>query len=118
MTRTGQRSGRGTTGIDASGADKEEILLSPNELVVAIKLRRVLHALVTRQAIDLLPERLNKTRNNTDFLVQIAKTTPGDWPPRPGERRNYILRRLHPVTHRGSSAALDGPGFGPNRGDG
>ena len=64
--------------VDQSSTRKEEILLSPDELVVTIKLRRVLHALETQQAIDLLLDRLKKTRNNIEFLMQIAKTTPGD----------------------------------------
>ena len=52
-------------------------VLSPDELAVTVKLRRVLHALEPQQAIDLLLDRLRKTRTNTEFLMQIAKTTPG-----------------------------------------
>ncbi|TAM86254.1 MAG: transcription termination factor Rho [Jatrophihabitans sp.] len=63
--------------VDQSSTRKEEILLGPDELAVTIKLRRVLHALEPQQAIDLLLDRLRKTRNNTEFLMQIAKTTPG-----------------------------------------
>jgi transcription termination factor Rho len=63
--------------VDQSGTRKEEILLPPDELAVTIKLRRVLHALETQQAIDLLLDRLRKTRTNIEFLMQIAKTTPG-----------------------------------------
>jgi transcription termination factor Rho len=63
--------------VDQSGTRKEEILLSPDELAVTIKLRRVLHALESQQAIDLLLDRLKKTRTNLEFLMQIAKTTPG-----------------------------------------
>jgi len=63
--------------VDQSGTRKEEILLSPDELGVTIKLRRVLHALEAQQAIDLLLDRLRKTRTNYEFLMQIAKTTPG-----------------------------------------
>ena len=64
--------------VDQSSTRKEEILLSPDELAVTIKLRRVLHALDPQQAIELLLDRLRKTRNNVEFLMQIAKTTPGD----------------------------------------
>jgi transcription termination factor Rho len=64
--------------VDQSGTRKEEILLSPDELAVTIKLRRVLHALESQQAIDLLLDRLKKTRTNLEFLMQIAKTTPGE----------------------------------------
>ncbi|MGH8860275.1 MAG: transcription termination factor Rho [Jatrophihabitantaceae bacterium] len=63
--------------VDQSSTRKEEILLAPDELAVTIKLRRVLHALDSQQAIDLLLDRLRKTRTNTEFLMQIAKTTPG-----------------------------------------
>ena len=63
--------------VDQSSTRKEEILLSPDELAVVIKLRRVLHALEPQQAIDLLLDRLKKTRTNVEFLMQIAKTTPG-----------------------------------------
>jgi len=63
--------------VDQSSTRKEEILLSPDELAVTIKLRRVLHALESQQAIDLLLDRLKKTRTNLEFLMQIAKTAPG-----------------------------------------
>jgi transcription termination factor Rho len=63
--------------VDQSSTRKEELLLSPDELAVTIKLRRVLHALDSQQALDLLLDRLRKTRNNLEFLMQIAKTTPG-----------------------------------------
>jgi transcription termination factor Rho len=63
--------------VDQSSTRKEELLLSPDELAVTIKLRRVLHSLEQQQAIDLLLDRLRKTRTNLEFLMQIAKTTPG-----------------------------------------
>jgi transcription termination factor Rho len=63
--------------VDQSGTRKEEILLPPDELSVVIKLRRVLHALEPQQGIDLLLDRLKKSRTNIEFLMQIAKTAPG-----------------------------------------
>jgi len=63
--------------VDQSSTRKEELLLSPDELAVTIKLRRVLHSLEPLQAIELLLDRLRKTRTNIEFLMQIAKTTPG-----------------------------------------
>ena len=63
--------------VDQSSTRKEELLLSPDELAVTIKLRRVLHSLEPQQAIDLLLDRLRKTRTNYEFLMNIAKTTPG-----------------------------------------
>jgi transcription termination factor Rho len=64
--------------VDASGTRKEEILLSPDELVIVYKLRRVLHALDPLQGIELLLDRLKKSRTNYEFLMQIAKTTPNE----------------------------------------
>jgi transcription termination factor Rho len=62
--------------VDASSTRKEEILLSRDELQVTWKLRRVLAALEDQQAIELLLDRLRKTRTNVDFLMQVQKTTP------------------------------------------
>ncbi len=62
--------------VDASSTRKEEILLSRDELQVAWKLRRVLSALEDQQAIELLLDRLRKTRTNVEFLMQVQKTTP------------------------------------------
>ncbi len=64
--------------VDASGTRKEELLLSPEELGVIYKLRRVLHALDSQQGIELLLDRLKQSRTNYEFLMQIAKTTPGE----------------------------------------
>jgi transcription termination factor Rho len=62
--------------VDASSTRKEEILLSRDELQVTWKLRRVLAALEDQQAIELLLDRLRKTRTNGEFLMQVQKTTP------------------------------------------
>jgi len=62
--------------VDQSSTRKEELLLSPDELAVTVKLRRVLHALDNQQAIDLLLTQLRKTRTNIEFLMQVAKNTP------------------------------------------
>jgi transcription termination factor Rho len=64
--------------IDPSGTRKEEILLAPDELAIVIKLRKVLHALDSQEALNLLLDRLKKTRTNIEFLMQIAQTTPGE----------------------------------------
>ncbi|MDQ6875366.1 MAG: transcription termination factor Rho, partial [Actinomycetota bacterium] len=63
--------------VDASGTRKEELLLSPEELSIVIKLRRVLHALDPQQALELLLDRMRKTSTNAEFLMQIQKTTVG-----------------------------------------
>ncbi|TCP54805.1 transcription termination factor Rho [Tamaricihabitans halophyticus] len=60
-----------------SSTRKEELLLAPDELAVTHKLRRVLHALDSQQAIDLLLDRLRKSKTNIEFLMQVSKTAPG-----------------------------------------
>lgn len=62
--------------VDASGTRKEEILLGSDELAIVWKLRRVLHALDSQQAIELLLDKMRKTQSNAEFLLQIQKTTP------------------------------------------
>jgi transcription termination factor Rho len=63
--------------VDPSGTRKEEILLDREELAIVWKLRRVLHALDSQQAIELLLDKMKQTKSNAEFLMQIAKTTPG-----------------------------------------
>ncbi|MFE2430852.1 transcription termination factor Rho [Streptomyces sp. NPDC059373] len=63
--------------VDSSATRKEEILLNPEELAIVWKLRRVLHALDSQQAIELLLDKMKQTKSNAEFLMQIAKTTPG-----------------------------------------
>ncbi|WP_049575485.1 transcription termination factor Rho [Nocardiopsis sp. SBT366] len=63
--------------VDASSTRKEEILMSPEELNVVWKLRRVLHALDTQQAIELLLDKMKESKSNAEFLMQIQKTTVG-----------------------------------------
>ncbi len=57
--------------IEASGTRKEELLLSPDELVVTHRLRRALQARDGRQATDYLLEYLRKTRTNAEFLSHL-----------------------------------------------
>ncbi len=63
--------------IDASGTRKEEILMGTEELNIVWKLRRVLHALDSQQALELLLEKMKGTKSNTEFLMQIQKTIVG-----------------------------------------
>jgi transcription termination factor Rho len=64
--------------VDASGTRKEEILMAPEELRVVWQLRRVLHALDTQQALELLIEKMKETKSNAEFLLQVQKTTVSD----------------------------------------
>jgi transcription termination factor Rho len=63
--------------VDASSTRKDEILLSQDELAVTHKLRRVLAALDAQQSLELLQDRLRKNKTNIEFLMTVAKTTPG-----------------------------------------
>ena len=61
--------------VDASGTRKEELLMAPEELQIVWKLRRVLHALDSQQALELLLSKMKETKSNAEFLLQIQKTT-------------------------------------------
>ena len=61
--------------VNPSGTRREEILLAPEELKIMWKLRRVLSALDAQQSIELLLDRLKKTRSNYEFLVQVQQTS-------------------------------------------
>ncbi|MEN0137629.1 MAG: transcription termination factor Rho [Rhodococcus sp. (in: high G+C Gram-positive bacteria)] len=63
--------------VNPSGTRKDELLLSPDEAAVLHKLRRVLSGLDSHQAIDLLIDRLKKSKSNLEFLMQVSKTAPG-----------------------------------------
>ncbi|MDE1667992.1 transcription termination factor Rho [Nocardia gipuzkoensis] len=63
--------------VNPSGTRKDELLLNPDEAAVLHKLRRVLSGLDSHQAIDLLIDRLKKSKNNLEFLMQVSKTAPG-----------------------------------------
>jgi transcription termination factor Rho len=62
--------------VDPSGTRKEEILMPREELQITWKLRRVLHALETQQALELLLDRMKKTKSNAEFLMQVQQTMP------------------------------------------
>ncbi len=63
--------------VNLSSTRKDELLMSPDEAAVLHKLRRVLSGLDSHQAIDLLIDRLKKSKNNLEFLMQVSKTAPG-----------------------------------------
>ncbi|MDA1361521.1 transcription termination factor Rho [Glycomyces luteolus] len=64
--------------VHQSSTRKDELMMSPEEQAVMLKLRRVLSSLDPQQAIDLLIDRLKKTQTNAEFLMQIVKNTPGE----------------------------------------
>ena len=61
--------------VNNSGTRREEILLAPEELKIMWKLRRVLAALDTQQGVELLLDRLRKTKSNYEFLMQVQQTS-------------------------------------------
>ncbi|QKT11026.1 transcription termination factor Rho [Rhodococcus sp. W8901] len=63
--------------VNLSSTRKDELLMSPDEFAVVHKLRRVLSGLDSHQAIDLLVDRLKKSKSNIEFLMQVSKTAPG-----------------------------------------
>ena len=63
--------------IGDSGTRKDELLMSPDEHAVMVKLRRVLSALDDQQAIDLVLTQLKKNKTNIEFLMQVSKNAAG-----------------------------------------
>ncbi|MCT1605161.1 transcription termination factor Rho [Dermacoccus nishinomiyaensis] len=61
--------------VNNSSTRREEILLSGEELKIMWKLRRVLAALDQQQAVELLIDRLKKTKSNVEFLMQVQQTS-------------------------------------------
>jgi transcription termination factor Rho len=57
--------------INRSGTRKEELLLHPDELERIRALRRVLADMHPTEAMELLTNRLRKTRNNAEFLLSM-----------------------------------------------
>lgn len=63
--------------VNASGTRREENLLSPEEVKIMWRLRRVLSGLDTQQALELLTGKIKETQSNVEFLMQVQKTTLG-----------------------------------------
>jgi len=61
--------------IEASGTRKEELLFDQTELTQVWKLRRVLLALESGAALELLIDRLKTTKSNAEFLAEVAKSS-------------------------------------------
>ena len=60
--------------IESSGTRREELLFERAELQEVWKLRRVLLALESGAALELLIDRLKSTKSNAEFLASIAKS--------------------------------------------
>jgi transcription termination factor Rho len=63
--------------VEASGTRKEERLMSSEELTLVYRLRRVLHALESGAALELLIDKIRQTKSNEQFLREISKVPEG-----------------------------------------
>lgn len=57
--------------ISKSGTRREELLLDPREMELVYRLRKVLSEMNMIEAIELLKNRLSKTRSNAEFLMTL-----------------------------------------------
>ena len=57
--------------IEKSGTRREELLLHPDELERVWKLRRVLNGVSSVEAMELMLNKLKKTKNNIEFLMSL-----------------------------------------------
>ena len=57
-----------------SGTRREELLLDENELRMVWTMRRMLSAVGPNEGIELLMQRLGKTKDNAEFLVALSKS--------------------------------------------
>nr|WP_302183809.1 transcription termination factor Rho [Rothia santali] len=63
--------------VKESSTRREENLLSPEEIKIMWRLRRVLAGLDQQQALEVLTTKLRDTPTNVQFLLQVQKTTLG-----------------------------------------
>ena len=61
--------------IQKSGTRKEELLLDKNDLNRVWVLRKVLNPLSSVEAMELLLEKIGKTKSNAEFLSSMQKMT-------------------------------------------
>ena len=64
--------------VSESSTRREENLLSPDEVKIMWKLRRVLSGLEQEQGLDLLLKKIKETQSNAEFLMLTQKTTLGN----------------------------------------
>ena len=64
--------------VNESSTRREENLLSPDEVKIMWKLRRVLSGLEQEQGLDLLLKKIKETQSNAEFLMLTQKTTLGN----------------------------------------
>jgi len=59
--------------IKRSNTRREELLIHPDELQRIWVLRKALNELSSVEALELLVEKLSKTKNNVEFLLTLNK---------------------------------------------
>jgi len=59
----------------SSGTRKEEVLLTPDELVAVRRVRKALSAIEPQQALDYLLEQLRRTNSNARFLSLVSRAS-------------------------------------------
>jgi len=57
--------------IAASGTRREELLLDPKELELVVRLRKVVSDMSVVEAMELLKNRMGKTKSNAEFLMTM-----------------------------------------------
>ncbi|MBI5380925.1 MAG: transcription termination factor Rho [Opitutae bacterium] len=60
--------------IDRSGTRKEELIYHPEEMQRIYSLRRAMQGLGPIESMDMLIQRLKKTRTNAEFLLGLSRT--------------------------------------------
>lgn len=60
--------------VNSSGTRREENLLSPEEIKIMWRLRRVLAGLDQEQALSVLTSKLRDTQSNVEFLLTVQKS--------------------------------------------
>ncbi|MGO4453231.1 transcription termination factor Rho [Arthrobacter sp. RAF14] len=61
--------------VNASSTRREENLLSPDEVKIMWRLRRLLSGLEQQQGLELLTSKIRETQSNAEFLLQVQRTT-------------------------------------------
>jgi transcription termination factor Rho len=59
--------------IDRSGTRKEELIYHPEELLRVYGLRRAMQGIPPVEAMDMLIQRLKKTKTNAEFLMSLSR---------------------------------------------
>src|SRR5439155_19285431 len=93
--------------ITRSGTRKEELLLAKLELDRSWVLRKVLNSLSPVEAMELLIERMQKTKNNEEFLSSMSNMGQNREPrSREARRRVRPGRPAEPRTALGAGTAI------------